>query len=82
MTEDEAVELLLREPKERIAPESWKEASQVVQKLAYLPSAIHQAAAYMNFTKLPMLQFVEKYETYKPEALKNILEDILNLRRN
>ena len=81
MTEDEAVELLLREPKERIAPGNWREASKVVKKLAYLPSAIHQAAVYMNFADLSMSQFVEKYKTHEPEALKNIMEDTPNLRR-
>jgi tetratricopeptide (TPR) repeat protein len=74
MTEDEAIELLLRKSKEDLAPGSWKEASKVVSKLAYLPAAIHQAAAYIGFTNITISQFLENYKEQEFDILENAPE--------
>jgi hypothetical protein len=74
MTENEAVELYMRKPKGEVPLAPWNEATKVVSKLGYLRLAIHQAAAYIDFTKFTIPQFLEKYEAEALETLKSVME--------
>ncbi|KAI9759277.1 MAG: hypothetical protein M1840_003498 [Geoglossum simile] len=71
MTEDEGLELLLRQPKLAKNDDNIIEGKKIIQKLSYLPLAIDQAAAYINTRKLPLPLFAKHYDERKELVLKH-----------
>ncbi|KAI9770486.1 MAG: hypothetical protein M1839_003201 [Geoglossum umbratile] len=71
MTEDEGLELLLRQTKLEKNDDNIIEGKKIIQKLSYLPLAIDQAAAYINTRKLLLPLFAKHYDERKELVLKH-----------
>ena len=71
MTEDESLELLLRQSKYERTDENNAEGMKIVKRLGYLPLAIDQAGAYISQRKLPLSRFIKHYEDRKEFVLKH-----------
>ncbi|KAH0544047.1 hypothetical protein FGG08_001665, partial [Glutinoglossum americanum] len=71
MTEDEGLELLLRQTKLDRNDDNIVEGRKIIQKLGYLPLAIDQAGAYINMRKLPLLLFAKHYDERREVVLKH-----------
>lgn len=70
LSEDEAVELLLRKSESEDTEAHRSEARKIVKKLACLALAVDQAAAYISLRHLPITQFVQRYEQSKEALMK------------
>lgn len=71
MTEDEGLELLLRQSRLEETEENVITGKPVIQRLGYLPLAIDQAGAYISVRKLALKLFVKHYEDRREAVLKH-----------
>ncbi|KAI9859671.1 MAG: hypothetical protein M1813_006602 [Trichoglossum hirsutum] len=71
MTENEGLELLLRQCKLERNDDNTIEGRKIIQKLGYLPLAIDQAGAYINTRKLPLSLFTKQYDERREVILNH-----------
>jgi hypothetical protein len=71
MTEDEGLELLLRQSGLERNDNNNAEGIKIVKTLGYLPLAIDQAGAYISARKLPLSLFTRHYNERKEAVLKH-----------
>ncbi|MCJ1301167.1 hypothetical protein MMC08_003966 [Hypocenomyce scalaris] len=72
LSEDEAVELLLRRSETDDTEVNRSQAKLIVKKLACLALAVDQAAAYISLRHLPMTLFLQDYEHRKRAVLEYV----------
>ncbi|KAH0553453.1 hypothetical protein GP486_006477 [Trichoglossum hirsutum] len=70
MTEDEGLELLLRQSELESNRDNAVAGKKIIRKLGCLPLAIDQAGAYITARKLPLQLFAEHYGERKEVILK------------
>ncbi|KAI9863316.1 MAG: hypothetical protein M1813_003758 [Trichoglossum hirsutum] len=71
MTEDEGLELLLRQSELGVNRDNTVEGKKIIKKLGCLPLAIDQAGAYIATRKLPLQLFAKHYGERKEAVLKH-----------
>jgi tetratricopeptide (TPR) repeat protein len=71
MTEDEALELLLRQTKTEKNDSNIQAGQAIVRRLGYLPLAIDQAGAYISARKLPLDCFLQQFHERRAAVLQH-----------
>ena len=71
MTEDEGLELLLRQSELELDDRNAVEGKKIINKPGYLPLAIDQAGAYISARRLPLQHFLEHYDERREVVLKH-----------
>jgi ankyrin repeat protein/tetratricopeptide (TPR) repeat protein len=71
MTEDEAVQLLLKHSQTDMTDENVAHAKSIVAELGFVPLAVDQAASYIRSRRLPLANFITYYSKRKAEILRH-----------
>lgn len=82
LSEAEGLDLLLHQSHHGTTDDNIKEGTLIVQKLGCLALAIDQAAAYITYRHLPLVHFMDHYETRKKTILERTPEHLWEYRRS